>query len=346
VYTRRFLAVSLTAATFILTLYFAAVVGAQEERTETQTLTVAQKQDATGEQVLKVEQQQVQNEKDQQQQVSEVQQQQVGVQSHQSCPGARHEGTVTDPTTRRVIHPNITGGAVRITYEIIGEPEGDELFFELRDEDGDIVVSETVDDATTEPKTIRASTNPGKHEFEVEADSDVEYRVELEDCTNVEARNENDGGDGGGDGGAGDGDGSNNPVGVAQENTTPDTTTPETTTADTDTTDTVADALNEATTANDGSNADSVREADAFRCDFFLRVVSDENGALRAQYLDGDRDDELIVQRFEQCLSEDVLADTIPDRKLPFTGGPFLPFGAGLLLLVAAAVLAGRIIRR
>ena len=73
-----------------------------------------------------------------------------------------------------------------------------------------------------------------------------------------------------------------------------------------------------------------------------MRVVRDEQGALRDQYLD----DELIVQRFEQCLSEDVLADTIPDRKLPFTGGPFLPFGAGLLLLVAAAVLAGRIIRR
>ena len=65
-------------------------------------------------------------------------------------------------------------------------------------------------------------------------------------------------------------------------------------------------------------------------------------GALRAQY----RDDELIVQRFEQCLSEDVLADTIPDRELPFTGGPSLPIGGGLLLLGAAAVLAGRIIRR
>jgi hypothetical protein len=73
-----------------------------------------------------------------------------------------------------------------------------------------------------------------------------------------------------------------------------------------------------------------------------LEVVRDDQGALRAQY----RDDELIVQRFEQCLSEDVLAATIPDRNLSFTGGPSMPFGGGLLLVVEAAVLAGRIIRR
>ncbi len=85
-----------------------------------------------------------------------------------------------------------------------------------------------------------------------------------------------------------------------------------------------------------------MRDADAFRCEFFLRAVRDDRGALRDQYVG----DELIVQRFEQCLSEDVLAATIPDRRLPFTGGPLLPFGGGLLLVVAAAVLAGRIIRR
>jgi hypothetical protein len=90
-------------------------------------------------------------------------------------------------------------------------------------------------------------------------------------------------------------------------------------------------------------NADANRpDSGSFRCDLFLRVVRDDRGALEAQY----RDDELIVQRFEQCLSEDVLADTIPNRNLPFTGGPLLPFGGGLLLVVAAAVLAGRMIRR
>lgn len=33
------------------------------------------------------------------------------------------------------------------------------------------------------------------------------------------------------------------------------------------------------------------------RCEFFLRVVSDDRGNVRHQY----RDDELIVRRFEEC---------------------------------------------
>jgi hypothetical protein len=75
--------------------------------------------------------------------------------------------------------------------------------------------------------------------------------------------------------------------------------------------------------------ADSVdRSADAFRCDFFLRVVRDDGGNVRHQY----RDDELIVRRFEQCLSEDVIADTIVNRKLPDTGGvPLLVPGVSWL---------------
>jgi hypothetical protein len=54
-----------------------------------------------------------------------------------------------------------------------------------------------------------------------------------------------------------------------------------------------------------------------------------------------DTDDILLLRRDDQ-----ILADTIPVRKLPFTGGPLLPSGGGLLLLTAAAILAGRIIRR
>lgn len=85
-------------------------------------------------------------------------------------------------------------------------------------------------------------------------------------------------------------------------------------------------------------------DADAFRCDFFLRVVRDEQGALRDQY----EDDELIVQRFERCLSEDVLADTFPDRKLPFTGGMSLLFlGAiGLAAIVAGISVLRAVMRR
>ena len=124
-------------------------------------------------------------------------------------------------------------------------------------------------------------------------------------------------------------------VAGAQETTTPETTSTSPATS-------TSTAEQEATTADANSNADGVREADNFRCEFFLRTVRDDTGALRDQY----RDDEVIVQRFEQCLSEEVLADTIPDRNLPFTGGALLPSGGGLILLVAAAILAGRIIRR
>jgi hypothetical protein len=121
-----------------------------------------------------------------------------------------------------------------------------------------------------------------------------------------------------------------------------DTTTPESTSTSTAT----ADPVQEANTAD--SNADGLRAADNFRCDFFLRQVSDENGVLFRQYRDGDRDDEFIVQRFEQCLSGDVLADTIPNRNLPFTGGmPLLGLAAlGLASLIAGAAVLRAVTRR
>jgi hypothetical protein len=98
----------------------------------------------------------------------------------------------------------------------------------------------------------------------------------------------------------------------------------------------------ETTTADDVANIDDANSArsnsDNFRCDLFLRVVRDDSGALRHQYRDGNGNDELIVQRFEQCLSGDVLADTIPNRKLPFTGGMSLLFLGAIGL---AAIVAG-----
>jgi hypothetical protein len=125
---------------------------------------------------------------------------------------------------------------------------------------------------------------------------------------------------------------------------TTDTTDTSDTTVD-DTVDVTQDTA-ETTTAQDTTGADSLLdadanrpEADAFRCDFFLRAVRDDTGALRDQY----QGNEPIVQRFEQCLSEDVLADTIPDRKLPFTGGmPLL----GLAAIGLAAIVAGSSVLR
>jgi len=84
----------------------------------------------------------------------------------------------------------------------------------------------------------------------------------------------------------------------------------------------------------DGGSTENGSDSGARQCEFFLRVVRDDRGTLRDQY----RDDELIVQRFEQCLSGDVLADTIPNRNLPFTGGMSLLFLVGIGL---AAIVAG-----
>jgi hypothetical protein len=86
----------------------------------------------------------------------------------------------------------------------------------------------------------------------------------------------------------------------------------------------------------DAQTADVNRDAGFARCDFFLRVVRDDGGNVRHQY----RDDELIVRRFEQCLSEDVIADTIVNRKLPDTGGvPLLVPGFLAIALVGAGIL-------
>jgi hypothetical protein len=90
--------------------------------------------------------------------------------------------------------------------------------------------------------------------------------------------------------------------------------------------------------------AGTVTTHQKIRCESFLRVVRDDRGAVRAQY----RDDELIVKRFEQCLSGDVLADTIPNRNLPFTGGMSLLFLAaiGLAAIVAGVSVLRAVMRR
>ncbi len=129
-------------------------------------------------------------------------------------------------------------------------------------------------------------------------------------------------------------------VAGAQEETAEETTS----TADPAAT---SEATAEETAADAAAGEDANREG-SFRCDSFLRVVRDENGALRGQYRDGRGDDELIVQRFEQCLEGDVLRNTIPNRLLPDTGGaPLLGLAAiGLASLVAGASVLVAVTRR
>ncbi len=110
-------------------------------------------------------------------------------------------------------------------------------------------------------------------------------------------------------------------------------------------------AADPATTADVTADdvGDLANRGGSFRCESFLRVVRDDDGALRRQYRDGQRrsDDELIVQRFEQCLELDVLRGTIPNKRLPDTGGaPLLGLAAlGIASLVAGASVVGAITR-
>ena len=84
-------------------------------------------------------------------------------------------------------------------------------------------------------------------------------------------------------------------------------------------------------TTGDANNPNS----DNLRCKSFLRVARGDNGAQRRQY----RGDELVAQRFEQCLSGDVLTNTIPNRNLPFTGGMSM---LGLMVAIGLAfIVAG-----
>lgn len=137
----------------------------------------------------------------------------------------------------------------------------------------------------------------------------------------------------------------------AQETTTDatETTTAETSTASASATaDATADA--EAQTAEDLTGAE--RGSGSFRCELFLRI-EDGNGfddrffrrhAGLRQYFDGNED--LLVQRIEECREREVLADTIPDKRLPDTGGSSLALFAAGVLLVSGLAAGASIIRR
>jgi hypothetical protein len=98
-----------------------------------------------------------------------------------------------------------------------------------------------------------------------------------------------------------------------------------------------ATASPEATSSADELTADVPRDADEFRCNFFLHVVRNGRGNVRRQYHDE------ITRRFERCLSKDVIPGTIVKRRLPATGGvPLLVLGFPAVALVGAGILVAR----
>ena len=91
----------------------------------------------------------------------------------------------------------------------------------------------------------------------------------------------------------------------------------------------------EVTSSADELTADVPRNADEFRCEFFLHEVRGVRGNVRSQYLN--------TRRFERCLSKDVIPGTIVKRRLPATGGiPLIVLGFPAIALVGAGILLAR----
>jgi hypothetical protein len=98
-----------------------------------------------------------------------------------------------------------------------------------------------------------------------------------------------------------------------------------------------ATASPEVTSSADELTADVPRDADEFRCEFFLHEVRNGRGNVRSQYED------LSTRRFERCLSKDVIPGTIVKRRLPATGGvPLIVLGFPAIALVGAGILLAR----
>jgi hypothetical protein len=170
---------------------------------------------------------------------------------------------------------------------------------------------------------------PGTFRLELRANN-VRYNVTVQECRDDIAGN----------------------VNVAQTATTPITTAQTTTpitTANTSSASPSATADPEAQTANDLTGAE--RAEGSFRCELFLRI-EDDNGfdgrfgrrhAGFLQYFDGDED--LLVQRIEECREREVIADTIPRRDLPDTGGSPLALLAAGVLLISGLVAGASVLR-
>jgi hypothetical protein len=237
----------------------------------------------------------------------------VQAQSSQ-CAGADNVATFTGTQNQTTETFRIRGDSFRLTFDIQGSGS---LDVAVVDEDGG-TVEERVTSSGDGSEII--DLGPGTFRLEIRERGNVSsYDIDVDDCL---------------------GDG----VNTAQINTAQNPT--DTTTADTTTADTASPAAEDTTlqeAANPNPNTNVNRDG-SFRCELFLRTVRDDRGALKAQY----KGDQLIVQRFEQCLSGNVLADTIPNRNLPFTGGmSLLALAAiGLASLVAGAAVLRAVMRR
>jgi hypothetical protein len=234
----------------------------------------------------------------------------VQAQSSQ-CAGADNVATFDGTQDQTTETFKIKGDSFRLAFNIQGSGR---LDVAVLDENSRVEDRVEVNGDGTEIIDL----GPGTFRLEIQADNNVDsYDIDVDDCL---------------------GDGVNTAQVNRAQNST-DTTTADTTTADTASP--TADANTAASNANAANANTNVNRDGSFQCELFLRTIRDGRGAVRTQY-------ESIVQRFEQCLSGNVLADTIPNRNLPFTGGmSLLALAAiGLAALVAGAAVLRAVMRR
>jgi hypothetical protein len=217
------------------------------------------------------------------------------------------------------------GKKFRVSYSVNfpSNPNNPTFTISIKNSSGTKVVDDVVEKADVSSDRFIVNRRANNYRLQVTATpaNRTTFDVTVDDCRGT-------------DGGGGGHNSANDSFSTSQTDGTETTT--DTTATDTTATDTTTSA--EAQTAEDqslqeSSNTGNVdRSGDNFRCVDILRIVRNPG---RGQYVSS--------QRFEECLSGDVLANTIPNRRLPGTGGPAL---LGLAALGLASLVAGASVLR
>jgi hypothetical protein len=327
----RFPAV-LAMVAFALTLLFAVAAGAQQESTIAEDLA-----NSVGEQTVPV------------QSSRRVEAQDVQTQDQ----GCRDKRTVLSINSERESVNekfDIDGDKFRVTYSVtFTNPNNNNDKFEVKIEEGSRKVKSSSAEQDVNNRSFTVNEGFGEFKLKTTVTGVKTYSLTVQDCrgdnSNNNNRHNNRNNNFFRDNNGRNNGGGNNRIHTGR-------TPSETTTSDTITRNTSPENTNpssvaaETTTSDTAANADFANRPNSenFRCESFLRSFSDNRGALNEQY----KGNEDIVRRFEECLSEDVLRNTIPNRNLPFTGGMSLLALAviGLVALIAGIAVFRAVMRR
>jgi hypothetical protein len=313
----------LAVTVFVLTLLIVVAAGAQEKSTDAS----ASPDDNGGGGGIQVQQQ------DQQVQAQDVQTQAQG------CRDQRTLLTIGSETKNVTKKFNIEDDKFRVSYKVTFNNNNPDNKFTVEITEG----SKKVESNSTEKNVTNRSftVNEGSGEFKLETTvkppQGAKYSLTIQDCRGDNSNNNHNNNN----------HNNNNHTynTVAAASAHPNTTGTSTNGGTTSTASPAASSATpaaETTTANNASGANP--NSGNFRCESFLRQVRGDNGALKNQY----NGNQLFEHRFQQCLSGNVLTNTIPNRNLPFTGGMSLIalVAIGLAPLLAGAAVLRAMMRR